>query len=143
MLLGFLLLDVGADVDRITQLNVTVEPSYLQLAHFILGLAHQVSDALGCLNVGRTVRDDHILCRHEHRHLATQTRIVVNLLERCTCQAKVKQHALVLGAVLDHLLGHLIVHVHTDTFSSFFFELVNRTHDLCLHRASGGESLHD
>ena len=51
LLLGFLLLDVGADVDRIAQLNVTVEPSYLQLAYIVLGLAHQVSDTLGCLDV--------------------------------------------------------------------------------------------
>ena len=81
-LLGLLLLNVVKLVARLTKLHITVEPSLHQTHHFLLGLTHDVCDALGVLNIGRSIRHHDVLGGDEHRHLTPFARVVVDLFER-------------------------------------------------------------
>ena len=78
--LGFL--DVGLLLGRIGQLNVPVEPGFLEFHNLVLGLAHHMGDAVASVQVRGPVGQDDVFSRDEHRHLPPQARVVVHLFER-------------------------------------------------------------
>ena len=65
--------------------------------------------------------------------MTAERRVKVHFLERSAGQAQVKQHPLVLRAILWHLFQNLIVHVVLNAGCSFFFQLVDRADDLGFH----------
>ena len=76
------LLDVAAFLVCLGQLNVAVEPSFLELDNLVLGLAHDVRDAVARIQVGRPVRQDDVLCGDEHGDLTPKAGVKINFLER-------------------------------------------------------------
>ena len=78
----FLLLDVVQLIRRLAQVQVAVEPSLHQPHNLLLGLTHHMSNALGVLNVGGTVRNYDVLGGDKHRDLASLARVIIDLLER-------------------------------------------------------------
>ena len=102
-----------------------------------------MSNALGSARAGRAIRNDQVLGRDKDSNLSAKAWVKVDLLERSTGQAQVVQHALVLWAVLGHLLCELEVHVITNPLGCIFFQLVDRTNDLRLDRTCSGECLDD
>ena len=50
-LLGFLLLDVGVERNRLAQVLLAIEPACHQAIHLVLCLTHHVRNTLGLLNV--------------------------------------------------------------------------------------------
>ena len=102
-----------------------------------------MSHALGSARTGRAIGDDQVLGGDEHRSLTANARVKIDLLERSTGQAQVVQHALMLRAVLGHLLRELEVHVITNPLGCIFFQLVDCTNDLRLDRTCSGECLDD
>ena len=75
------LLDVGLLTGRVAQLDVAVEACLLELDDLVLGLAHDVRQAVAGVQVSRAVRQDDVLGGHKHRHLTPKVRVVVHLLE--------------------------------------------------------------
>ena len=51
LLVGFFLLDVGCNADRLAKINIPVKSCYLELANLILGLTHHVRNTLSRLEV--------------------------------------------------------------------------------------------
>ena len=140
---GLLLLDVVKLVAWLAQVHFCVEPSSLQLQNLVGGLAHDVGHTLCTLQTGRAVWHHHVFSRDEHRHLTAQVGVVVDLLERRASDGQRPQQLLLLGAILLHHLGQLVVHVLAHAGSSFC--LLGRlfADDLCLDRTCSGERLHD
>ena len=136
------LLNLIEAIDRVIHLDFAVEAFCLQLLEFIRRFTHHVSDALCRLKVGRAVRHHHILGGDIHSRLAAKARIVVDLLEGVARQAQTPQHPLVLGPILRHDVGELVVHIRLHAlggvtgFGGLF------TDDLRPHRALGRERLH-
>ena len=97
---------------------------------------------LGLLNARRTIWHNDVLGGDEHRHLAPQARVVVDLLERGTCQRQRPQQTLMLRTIFSHHLGELVVHVLFDPQCSFLAQFADSTHNLGLDRPHGGECLH-
>ena len=125
------------------QINVTVEPGVLQLGQFVLGLSHAVGDALCGLKACRAIGHHDVFCRDEHGSLALKGGVVVDFLEGVARQAKGDEHALMLGAVLAHHIGQLIVHVIGNARCRVFLLRGFLADDLGLDRPRSGESLHD
>ena len=115
--LGFL--DVGLLFGRIGQLNVAVEPSFLEFHNLVLGLAHHMGDAVAGVQVRGPVGQDDVFSRDEHRHLTPQAWVVVHLFERTASGWQAPQHALMLGPELTHHLCQLVVHVELNANSGF------------------------
>ena len=78
--LGFL--NVCQVSGGVRQINVNVKACLLKLNDLVLGLAHDVRDAVASVQIRRTVRQIHIFRRNKHRHLTSQIGIVVDLLKR-------------------------------------------------------------
>ena len=100
-------------------------------------------DPLRHVDVRRAVGNDQVFSRDERRSRALHVRVVVHLLERRTRKAQVVEHALVLGSVLNHLLGQAEVHVVTHPLGSLFLLPRHLANDLRLHRPLRRESLRD
>ena len=64
------------------RVNIKVEANLLELDDLVLGLAHDVRDAVASIQIRCTVRQIHIFRRNKHRHLTSQIGIVVDLLKR-------------------------------------------------------------
>ena len=143
LLFGLLFLNVGEDMYRIAKVDVTVEASHLQLLDLVRRLPHHMGDALGVIDIRRPIRHNNIFSRQEDSNLPPHCRVVVDLLKSRASQAKRVQHPLMLGTILNHLVGQLVVHVILDTLRSLFLHLIHGTHDLSLNRTSSRESLRD
>ena len=78
--LGFL--NIGLRTAGLTQLNVSIEPCGLQFDDLVLGLAHDVRDAIASVHVCRTVGEQHVFGWHKNRHLTSQTGVKIHLFER-------------------------------------------------------------
>ena len=76
------LLNVGLLACGVAQLDVTVKARLLELDDVVLGLAHDVCQAVASVHVSRAVRQDDVFCGHKHRHLTPQIGVVVHLLKR-------------------------------------------------------------
>ena len=137
------LLDVGLLPGRIGQLNVTIEPSFLELDNLVLGLAHHMGDAVAGVQVRGPVGQDDVFCGDKHRHLTAQARVVVHLLERATSGWQAPQHALMLRPELTHHFCQLVVHVELDTHSGFLFLRGLLAQNFGTYRALRGEGLRD
>ena len=87
-LLSLFLLHVCGERLGVAEVNLTIEPGGHQLVHLVLCLTHHVGDALGGLDVRRTVGHHNIFCWQIHRDLTAQQRVEVHLLERATCEAQ-------------------------------------------------------
>ena len=143
MVFGLFLLDVVVYGLGLTQVQIAVEPSRLQLADVVLGLAHHMRDPLSVQDARRAVGDDEVFSRYEHCRLPLHARVEIHLLERASSQPQGVEHPLVLRAVLRHHLGELVVHVIAHPVSGFFLEPVDGTDDFCLDRALRREGLDD
>ena len=142
-LLGLLLLNVVQLIRGVAQVHVHVEPSLNQLGHLVLGLTHDVRDPLGSLQVTRAVGHNDVFSGDKHRHLASLAWVVVDLLERTARNGQVPKHLLVLGAVLIHHVGQLIVHVFTNSRCRLLHLGSVFAQNDSLHRPSGWERLGD
>ena len=141
LVLGFL--DVGLLLGRIGQLDVAVEPSFLELHDLVLGLAHHMGDAVAGVQVRGPVGQDDVFGGDEHRHLTPQAWVVVHLLERTARGRQAPQHALMLWPELAHHFCQLVVHVELDTDSGFLLLWGLLAQDFGTHRALRGEGLRD
>ena len=137
------LLNVGLFACGVAQLDVTVKARLLELDDVVLGLAHDVCQAVASVHISRAVRQDDVFCGHKHRHLTPQIGVVVHLLERRACGWQRPQHALVLWPELFHHVCQLVVHVGLDTLRSLLLLRGLFTQNLRAHRPLGGERLRD
>ena len=137
------LVDLADGFVRVTDLHVTVEASFLQLDDLVLGLAHDVCQAVASLDVGRAVGQEDVFGRNKNRHLAVKAWVEVDLLERGAGGGERPQHALVLSAELLHHLRELEVHVSLDTLRGFFLVRGLFADDLGAHRSGSRERLGD
>ena len=78
--LGFL--NVSQVSGGVRQINVDVKACLLKLNDLVLGLAHDVRDAVASIQIRCSVRQIHIFRRNKHRHLTSQIGIIVDLLKR-------------------------------------------------------------
>ena len=139
--LGFL--NVGLLACGVAQIDVAVKACLLELDDVVLGLAHDVCQAVASVHVSRAVRQEDVFCGHKHRHLTSQIGVVVHLLERRACGWQRPQHALVLWPELFHHVCQLVVHVGLDSPRSLLLLRSLFTDDLRAHRPLGGERLRD
>ena len=123
----------------IAQLNITVEPRLLQLDDLVLGLAHHMREAVAGVHICCAVRQNAVFCWHEHRHLASQIGIVVDLLKCRTGSWQAPEHSFVFWAVLRHDFGQLEVHIFFYPRCGFFYLGGFFTDDLGTHRTLRGE----
>ena len=137
------LLNVGLLACGVAQLDVTVKARLLELDDVVLGLAHDVCQAVASVHVCGAIRQDDVLCGHKHRHLTPQIGVVVHLLERRACGWQRPQHALVLWPELFHHVRQLVVHVGLNALSSLLLLRGLFADDFRAHRPLGGERLRD
>ena len=137
------LLDLSLVAPRLAQLNVAVKPGVDELEQLVLGLAHDVRDPMAALDVRGAIRQDNVLCGHKQADLTLKAGVVVDLLERRAGGRQAPQHLLVLGPVLDHLLGELVVHVRLHPGSGLPLLGGFLADDFGQHRTLGREGLHD
>ena len=137
-----LLLNLVECAVRLSKLHVTVEAITLKLFKLIGRLAHHVGHTLSSLKVRGSVGHHNVVSGHEHRHLTAQRRVVIDLLERVTRKTQAPQHPLVLGPILRHDVGQLVVHVILDAACSVALLRRLFTDDLRPHRPLGRERLH-
>ena len=114
----------------------------LQFLQLVFCLTHHMCDALGILDVRRTIRYNDVFSGDKRSNLATLTWVVVHLLERTAREWQRPQHLLVLRAILSHHLGQLVVHVLAHAGCGFFAEDVDRANNLGFHRPHRWERLH-
>ena len=100
-------------------------------------------DTLSGLKTAGSERNDDVFRRNEHGNLPLHRRVVVDLLKRITRETQGDEHALMVRAILKHLLRQAVVHVLLDTLSRLHLVYGLFTDDLGTHGTRSGEGLHD
>ena len=142
-LLVFCLADVAGDFVRLAQVHIDVEARLLQLENLVLGLAHDVRDAVARLDVRCAIRQQHVLGRDKDRRLSPKAGVVVHLLECRAGGRQAPEHALMFWPELHHHLGELVVHVVLDAYGRFLLAWSLLAQNLGAHRAGRREGLGD
>ena len=127
---------------RVAQVHVPVEPTVLQPLHLVGCFTHDMRHPLCRAQVRGSVGHHHVLGRHVQTHLPLQLRVEVHLLERIATQPQAPQHAFMLGAVLRHGIGELVVHILLHPGSGFFLRRGLTAYDFGPHRPCSGERRH-